>query len=147
MAEYESNGEFSYSGDGSSDFKRDYKRDGAANSPKSDDDNDEGLPVSEKVNDYIRDLLSEKVGIDHKYPNAEKLLDQGKFTKIDRRPRWHVAISLAVERAASTYQCSCISSIFCTSIWPIVAMFVYEYGMQTMNNWWNYLYRYGMYAT
>lgn len=78
MAEYEGNGDFSYSGDGSSDFKRDYKRDGGASSPKSDEENEEGLPVSEKVNDYIRDLLAEKVSIDHKYPHAEKLLDQGK---------------------------------------------------------------------
>lgn len=78
MGDYEGNGDFSYSGDGSSDFKRDYKRDGGACSPKSDDDNDEGLQLSEKVNEYIRDLLSEKVNIDHKYPHADKLLEQGK---------------------------------------------------------------------
>ena len=79
MAEYEGNGDFSYSGDGgSSNFKRDFKGDTAGGSVKSDDENEESVQVSEKVNEYVRELLAEKMAIDHKYPHAEKLLDAGK---------------------------------------------------------------------
>ncbi|KAJ6646699.1 hypothetical protein Bhyg_01912 [Pseudolycoriella hygida] len=70
MAEqYDGNGDFNYA-DGSSDFKRK-----TANSEKSDDDL-EDHPIAEKVSEYLRELLSEKVSIDHKYPHAERLLEQ-----------------------------------------------------------------------
>lgn len=76
MAEqYDGNGDFNY-GDGSSDFKRKN-----ASSDKSDDDLDDH-PIAEKVSDYLRELLSEKVSIDHKYPHAERLLEQGKYLKL-----------------------------------------------------------------
>lgn len=69
---YEGNGEFNYA-DGSSDFKRKN-----ASSVKSDvDDEENDAPVSEKVNEYLRELLAEKVAIDHKYTHAERLIDQG----------------------------------------------------------------------
>lgn len=71
MAEqYDTNGDFNYA-DGSSDFKRKN-----ATSEKSDDEEDH--PIAEKVSEYLRELLSEKVSIDHKYPHAERLLEQGK---------------------------------------------------------------------
>lgn len=76
MADYDGNGDFNYNTDGS-DFKR--ARDGG-NSVKSDDENEESAPIPEKVNEYIRELLAEKSNIDHKYPNAEKLLDAGMNT-------------------------------------------------------------------
>lgn len=73
MAEqYDGNGDFNYA-DGSSDFKRKN-----ASSEKSDDDL-EDHPIAEKVSEYLRELLSEKVSIDHKYPHAERLLEQGKY--------------------------------------------------------------------
>lgn len=74
MAEgYENNGDYSSYGDGSSDFKR-------KNSSKSDiDENDESNPVAEKTNEYIRDLLGEKVQIDHKFAHADRLIDLGEF--------------------------------------------------------------------
>lgn len=81
MAEYEGNGDFNYNADGSSDFKRDFKRDGGA-SVKSDDENEEGAQVPEKVNEYIRELMAEKQNIDHKYPQAEKLIDAGELIVI-----------------------------------------------------------------
>lgn len=74
MAEYDGNGDFTYSGDGSSDFKR---RDNAATSVKSDDEAEENTQLPEKVNEYVRELLNEKVNLDNKYPNADKLLDAG----------------------------------------------------------------------
>lgn len=74
MAEqYDGNGEYNYV-DGSSDFKRKLP-----SSPKSDDDTEEGNPTTEKANEYIKELLGEKVLMDHKYPHAERLLEQGKF--------------------------------------------------------------------
>lgn len=77
MAEYEGNGDFSYSGDGSSDFKR---RDNNVTTPvKSDDETEENVQLPEKVNEYIRELLNEKMNMDHKYPHAEKLLEAGAF--------------------------------------------------------------------
>lgn len=75
MAEYEGNGEFNYSGDGSSDFKR--RDNNATTSVKSDDETEENVQLPEKVNEYIRELLNEKMNLDHKYPHAEKLLDAG----------------------------------------------------------------------
>lgn len=77
MAEYEGNGDFNYSGDGSSDFKR--RDNNAATSVKSDDETEENVQLPEKVNEYIRELLNEKLSMDHKYPHAEKLLDAGLF--------------------------------------------------------------------
>lgn len=77
MAEYEGNGDFNYSGDGSSDFKR--RDNNAATSVKSDDEAEENVQLPEKVNEYIRELLNEKMSMDHKYPHAEKLLDAGVF--------------------------------------------------------------------
>lgn len=72
MAEtYDGNGDVHYS-EASSDFKRKN-----TNSVKSDDDDDHDAPISEKVSEYLRELLTEKVAIDHKYPNAERLLDTG----------------------------------------------------------------------
>lgn len=75
MAEYEGNGDFSYSGDGSSDFKR--RDNNATTSVKSDDEAEENVQLPEKVNEYIRELLNEKMSMDHKYPHAEKLLEAG----------------------------------------------------------------------
>lgn len=65
---YEGNGDYSY-GEGS--FKR--------NSMKTemDDEVEDGNPISEKNNEYIRELLGEKLLIDHKYQHAEKLIDFG----------------------------------------------------------------------
>lgn len=77
MAEYEGNGDFNYSGDGSSDFKR--RDNNATTSNKSDDETEENVQLPEKVNEYIRELLNEKMNLDHKYPHAEKLLDAGWF--------------------------------------------------------------------
>lgn len=72
MAEtYDGNGDAQFS-ETSSDFKR--KNTGSV---KSDDEDDHDTPVSEKVSEYLRELLTEKVAIDHKYPNAERLLDSG----------------------------------------------------------------------
>lgn len=79
MAEYEGNGEFNYSADGSSDFKR---RDNTTTSNKSDDDAEENVQLPEKVNEYIRELLNEKINLDHKYPHAEKILDAGQFEQL-----------------------------------------------------------------
>ncbi|XP_055312990.1 KH domain-containing, RNA-binding, signal transduction-associated protein 2-like isoform X1 [Sitodiplosis mosellana] len=73
MAEYEGNGDFNYSGDGSSDFKR--RDNNATTSVKSDDEAEENVQLPEKVNEYIRELLNEKMSMDHKYPHAEKLLE------------------------------------------------------------------------
>lgn len=72
MAEaYEGNGDdFGYTE--SSDFKRQNDI-----SDKSDNDDENDVPVSEKVEIYLRELLGEKVSIDHKYPHAERLIDQG----------------------------------------------------------------------
>ncbi|KAG4070443.1 hypothetical protein HA402_005675 [Bradysia odoriphaga] len=73
MAEqYDTNGDFNYADGSSSDFKR---REKNATSEKSDDEEDH--PIAEKVSEYLRELLSEKVSIDHKYPHAERLLEQG----------------------------------------------------------------------
>lgn len=77
MAEYEGNGDFNYSGDGSSDFKR--RDNNATTSVKSDDETEENVQLPEKVNEYIRELLNEKMNMDHKNPHAEKLLDAGLF--------------------------------------------------------------------
>lgn len=87
MAEYEGNGDFSYTADGSSDFKRDFKQRDGGTSVKSDDENEEGTQVPEKVNEYVRELMAEKMGIDHKYPQAEKLIDAGKFIRDSDAPR------------------------------------------------------------
>lgn len=81
MAEYEGNGDFSYTADGSSDFKRDFKQRDGGTSVKSDDENEEGTQVPEKVNEYVRELMAEKMSIDHKYPQAEKLIDAGMFVR------------------------------------------------------------------
>lgn len=77
MAEYEGNGDFNYSGDGSSDFKR--RDNNASTSGKSEDEAEENIQLSEKVNEYIRELLNEKMSMDHKYPHAEKLLEAGEL--------------------------------------------------------------------
>lgn len=77
MAEYEGNGDFNYNGDGSSDFKR--RDNNASTSNKSDDEGEENIQLPEKVNEYIRELLNEKLSMDHKYPHAEKLLDAGLY--------------------------------------------------------------------
>lgn len=70
MAEqYDGNGDFNYA-DGSSDFKRKN-----ASSEKSDDE------LDNSKSEYLRELLSEKVSIDHKFPHAERLLEQGKYSK------------------------------------------------------------------
>lgn len=69
MADYEANGDFNYNNE-SSDFKRN-----ASN--KSDDENEETSQMPEKVNEYIRELMAEKQNIEHKFPQAEKLLDAG----------------------------------------------------------------------
>lgn len=33
---------------------------------------------NEKANDYIRELLSERVALDHKYPHVDRLIELGK---------------------------------------------------------------------
>lgn len=74
MAEaYEGNGDdFGYTEASSGDFKRQNDI-----SDKSDNEDENDAPVSEKVEIYLRELLGEKVSIDHKYPHAERLIDQG----------------------------------------------------------------------
>lgn len=73
---YDSNGDYgSYSGD----FKR-------KNPPSSTEklnetppgENEESNPAAQKVNEYIRELLAEKLSIDpSKHPHAARLIDQG----------------------------------------------------------------------
>lgn len=82
--------DFNYIDNSSSDFKRLHQivassgcgspleSDNGNDNPDDDDAETDGQPVSEKINEYLRDLLGEKVAIDHKYPNADRLLDQGK---------------------------------------------------------------------
>ena len=72
---YDGNGDFNY---GDSDFKRK----NASSSIKSGDEDEENNPAAEKVNEYMRELLNEKVCIDHKYPHADRLLDQGIYVQI-----------------------------------------------------------------
>lgn len=33
---------------------------------------------NDKANDYIRELLSERVALDHKYPHVDRLIELGK---------------------------------------------------------------------
>lgn len=81
---YDSNGDYkNYSGSNSSDFKR--KNLTAENSSgknqeetHEDDENGEQNPAAQKAAEYIRELLAEKIAIDHgKCAHAARLLDQG----------------------------------------------------------------------
>lgn len=69
---YDGNGDFSYS-ESASEFNKHQ-----SGSLKSDDEAEENNPMTEKVHDYVKELLSEKFLIDKKYPHADRLLDQGK---------------------------------------------------------------------
>ncbi|XP_044727347.1 KH domain-containing, RNA-binding, signal transduction-associated protein 2-like isoform X3 [Chrysoperla carnea] len=80
---YDSNGDYkNYSGSNSSDFKR--KNLTAENSSgknqeetHEDDENGEQNPAAQKAAEYIRELLAEKIAIDHgKCAHAARLLDQ-----------------------------------------------------------------------
>lgn len=99
MAEYEGNGDFNYSGDGSSDFKR---RDNATTSVKSDDEAEENTQLPEKVNEYVRELLNEKVNMDNKYPHADKLLDGGSY----RFFAWTNLIEICLHRSIWAVYCN-----------------------------------------
>jgi len=69
---YEGNGEFSNFGDGgASDFKRKNQNSSMEESEEMQN------TLSDKANEYIRELLGEKLPLDHKYPHADKLIDQG----------------------------------------------------------------------
>ncbi|XP_059622982.1 KH domain-containing, RNA-binding, signal transduction-associated protein 2-like isoform X2 [Phlebotomus argentipes] len=71
MAEgFEGNGEYSNYGDGSSDFKR------KSTLQRDVEEDAEEAPVNEKTTEYVRELLSERVQIDRKYPLCDKLLEQ-----------------------------------------------------------------------
>lgn len=68
-----------YGDDGGSDFKRktDSKKD-----IRVSDDEDDGGKMSGKGNEYfVKELLSERVQMDGKYPHADRLLQQGEFSK------------------------------------------------------------------
>lgn len=81
MADEGNGGYMNYGDDGASDFKR--KVDQKQEHPETDDDEDrEGsdrkLSGQKPVNDYyIKELLSERVHIDGKYPHADRLLENG----------------------------------------------------------------------
>lgn len=67
---YDGNGDYANYNDGASDFKRKQNAE--------EEENDENTtPISEKASEYIRELLSEKLQMDHKYANADRLLEQG----------------------------------------------------------------------
>lgn len=70
---YDGNGDFAYS-ESASDFNKHQ----SSASLKSDDEAEDNNPMAEKVSEYMKELLTEKVAIDKKYPHAERLLDQGK---------------------------------------------------------------------
>lgn len=80
---YDSNGDYNnYSGSNSSDFKR--KSLSSENNTKIDDIREDdgaeesGNPAAQKAAEYMRELLAEKIGLDHgKCPNAARLIDQG----------------------------------------------------------------------
>lgn len=71
---YDSNGEYgSYCGD----FKRKNPCLEKLNE-SSLDENEESHSATQKINDYIRELLSEKLSIDpSKHPHIARLIDQG----------------------------------------------------------------------
>lgn len=74
MAEkYDSNGDYGgYTGD----FKRKGSTEKMSNS--KDSDNDDQNPAAAKANEYIRELLAEKLLLDqNKLPNAARLIEQG----------------------------------------------------------------------
>lgn len=66
---YDGNGDFPYS---------ESAQHQSSASLKSDDETEDN-PMAEKVNEYLKELLTEKVAIDKKYPHADRLLDQGKW--------------------------------------------------------------------
>lgn len=73
---YDSNGDYSsYPGD----FKRKATSSEKLNE-NSPDENEEANPAAQKINEYIRELLAEKLSIDPiKQPHAARLIDQGRF--------------------------------------------------------------------
>lgn len=77
---YDSNGDYNnYSGSNSSDFKR--KSTSDMKDDSQDCENEESNPSSQKAAEYVRELLSEKISLDHgKWPNAARLIDQGELT-------------------------------------------------------------------
>lgn len=77
MADQDNGGYMNYGDDGGSDFKRkaDSKKD-----IRVSDDEDDGGKMSGKANEYfVKELLSERVQMDGKYPHADRLLQQGEF--------------------------------------------------------------------
>lgn len=79
---FDDNGDFGGYGDGPHDFKRKMgaNNNNSAISIRSDEnDEEQEAKTSEKVNEYLRELLAERNTIDDKYPHAERLLDQGEW--------------------------------------------------------------------
>jgi hypothetical protein len=72
----EGNGDYNYS-ETDSDFKRKLQSDQTEIETTISDEGMEGA-VSEKVTNYIRELLSERVLLDRKYIHCDRLLEQGK---------------------------------------------------------------------
>lgn len=76
---YDSNGDYNnYSGSNSSDFKR--KSTSELKDDSQDGENEDANPSSQKAVEYVRELLSEKISLDQgKWPNAARLIDQGRY--------------------------------------------------------------------
>ena len=85
MAElYEGNGDYSSHNEGSSDFKR---KSGNSND-KDEEHEEDGPKLNEKANEYIRELLSERVSMERKYPCADRLIENGEFYKVFQLEFW-----------------------------------------------------------
>ncbi|XP_026466192.1 KH domain-containing, RNA-binding, signal transduction-associated protein 3-like isoform X6 [Ctenocephalides felis] len=71
---YETNGDYkNYEGAGSSDFKRKSKTEDERIEEEEDTNN---APGESKINDYVKELLGEKLNIDHKLGHTLRLIDQ-----------------------------------------------------------------------
>ena len=44
----------------------------------AEDDSEEANKQTEKVQEYVRSILNERIALDRKYPIADRLLEQGK---------------------------------------------------------------------
>lgn len=75
---YDSNGDYA---NYSSDFKRKSSSEkGNTDNEADGDNNEEGNPASQKVNEYVRELLAEKILLDvSKHPHVARLIDQGRL--------------------------------------------------------------------
>lgn len=88
MTDRSSNGEYKY-------------RDDNADKPRSLSDKDDKDSQVDKTGEYVRELLQEKLEIDsHKWPNALRLIDQGK------NYLFILVLLLLWEFLFSQYQCS-----------------------------------------